>query len=132
MCCHSDAEVNYHANDLECLAIHWALMRLRHFLFGRKFTVKTDSNVVRWLCQKKDLKGKFARWILDMQDFDFQIQHQKGVENNVADALSRFPTFVNLQHSVPSGWLGIRMRRSRCGSKAMRVSERLYFVFRSY
>lgn len=92
----SDAEVNYHVNDLECLAVHWALMRLRHFLFGRNFTVKTDSNVVRWLCQKKELKGKFARWILDMQEFDFQIQHQRGIENNVADALSRFPVHCDV------------------------------------
>ena len=106
----SDAERNYHVNDLECLAIHWALKRLRHLLFGRKFLVKTDSNVVRWLHQKKELKGKFARWILDMQDFDFQVQHQKGMENNVADALSRFPVQCDVCQSTklcslrPSGY----------------------------
>ena len=106
----SDAEVNYHVNDLECLAIVWATARLRYFLFGRKFTVKTDSNVIRWLCQKKELKGKFARWILGLQEFDFQIQHQKGVENNVADALSRFPVHCDSCQSAslcslrPSGY----------------------------
>ena len=123
----SDAEVNYHANDLECLAIHWALMRLRHFLFGRKFTVKTDSNVVRWLCQKKELKGKFARWILDMQDFDFQVQHQKGIENNVADALSRFPVHCDVCQSStlcalrPSGYSNEELALWQQGDESVRT-----------
>ena len=87
----SPAESNYHSNELECLALVWALSKLRHYLNGRPFRVKTDSNVVRWLCQKKEIKGKFARWIIEMQEFDFSIEHLKGIDNRVADALSRHP-----------------------------------------
>ncbi|KZR97040.1 Uncharacterized protein APZ42_008299, partial [Daphnia magna] len=65
----SPAEGNYHSNELECLALVWALTKLRPYLYGRTFRVKTDNNVVRWLCQKKEIKGKFARWIIDMQEF---------------------------------------------------------------
>ena len=87
----TDAERNYHSNELECLTLVWALRKFRHYLFGRRFVVKTDNNVVRWLCSKKDLKGKFARWMMELQEYDFQIHHLKGVDNVVADALSRYP-----------------------------------------
>lgn len=87
----TDAETRYHANELECLAVVWALKKLRAYLYGRKFCVQTDSSAVRWLCEKNELTGKFARWILRLQEFDFKISHIKGIENCVADALSRDP-----------------------------------------
>ena len=52
--------------------------------------VKTDNNLVRWLCEKK-LKRKFARRMMELQEYDFMIQHVKGKENVVADTLSRYP-----------------------------------------
>lgn len=37
----------------------------------------------------KDLSGRLARWPLQLQSYDFQIEHRKGSENVVADMLSR-------------------------------------------
>ncbi len=87
----SDAETRYHANELECLAVVWALKKFRTYVYGRHFIVKTDSSSVKWMMGKKELKGKFSRWVLDLQEFDFTIEHVKGVDNQVADALSRNP-----------------------------------------
>lgn len=87
----TDEDKNYHSNELECLTLVWALKKLCHYLFGRRFQVKTNNNVVKLLCSKKELKGKFARWIMELQEFDFQIHHLKGTENIVADTLSRYP-----------------------------------------
>lgn len=55
------AETIYHSNELECLALVWALTKLRHYLNGQTSRVKTDNNVVRWLSKKKDIRGKLAR-----------------------------------------------------------------------
>lgn len=52
----------------------------------------TDNNALRWLQSRKDIGGKFARWILALQEFDLEIRYIKGVDNAVADALSRYPT----------------------------------------
>ena len=87
----NDAEMKYHANELECLAIVWALKKFRSYVYGRRFSVLTDSSAVRWLWSKKEVNGKFARWILALQEFDFEIHHVRGVDNLVADALSRNP-----------------------------------------
>ena len=87
----SPAEEKYHANELVCLALVWALNKLRHHIYGRPMVVKTDSNVLRWLIQKKDVSGKFARWILTLQEYMLDVQHIRGSANTVADDLSRSP-----------------------------------------
>jgi len=40
---------------------------------------------------KKDVKARLIRWILLLQEFDFKIRDKKGVENVIADYLSRVP-----------------------------------------
>lgn len=87
----TDAEGRYHSNELECLALVWALKKFRCYVYGRPFQVKTDNSAVKWLFSKKELVGKFSRWVLELQEYDFHVGHIKGAENPVADALSRNP-----------------------------------------
>lgn len=88
----ADVEQRYDSNELECLALVWALEKLRPYLYGRRFTVLTDNIAVKWLHSKKNVQGKLARWILALQDYQFDVKHIKGSENIVADALSRATT----------------------------------------
>ena len=43
----------------------------------------------------KNAKGRRARWIMDLQQYDFMIKHRPGKQNSNADALSRIPEYSN-------------------------------------
>ena len=49
----------------------------------------TDHTALKYLLDKKEAKPRLIRWILLLQKFDITIKDKKGVENVVADHLSR-------------------------------------------
>ena len=84
----SQRERNYSAMEKEAFAIIFAVKHFRVYLPGKKFRVITDNNALRWL-HSLEPKGRIARWVMDLQEFEFDIQHRPGSCNQDADALSR-------------------------------------------
>ena len=85
----TDAEKNYTVIELECLAMVWAIKKLRAYVEGSHFKVITDHSALRWLKTLKDPNGRLAHWALEMQQWDFDVLHRKGALHHVPDALSR-------------------------------------------
>ena len=85
----SPAEVNYTVTEKECLALLFAIKKLRPYLEGYKFVAITDYSALTWLKNRKEPTGRLARWVLEMQQWDFEIVHKRGALNHVPDALSR-------------------------------------------
>lgn len=83
------AERNFTTTERECLAVLWAVEKLRHYLEGTEFTVVTDHSSLLWLDRLKDPTGRLARWALRLQQFTYTIVHRKGSEHVVPDYLSR-------------------------------------------
>ena len=42
-----------------------------------------------WLRQKRDPRGKFARWLLELDAINYVVKYRRGVDNLAADYLSR-------------------------------------------
>ena len=85
----NDTQQNYTTTEKELLAVVFAFERFRSYLLFSKVIVYTDHAALKYLMAKKDAKPKLIRWILLFQKFDVEIRDKKGVENIVADHLSR-------------------------------------------
>ena len=60
-----------------------------HYLLGKKFIFHVDHTALLYLVSKQALTGKLARWMLLLQEFDFDIQHRSDTQHAVTDYLSR-------------------------------------------
>jgi deoxyuridine 5'-triphosphate nucleotidohydrolase len=86
------AERNYSTTERECLAIVWATRIFRPYLMGPfPFRILVDHAPLTALRTTRDPTSRLARWALHLQQFNFTIQYKPGVQNKVADALSRLP-----------------------------------------
>lgn len=96
----NSAQSNYSVTEKECLAAIMAVKRFRPYVELMPFTIITDHASLKWLMSLRDLNGRLARWALQLQMFDFKIEHKKGSENIVADTLSRLVEEILMPEDV--------------------------------
>ncbi|XP_070006755.1 uncharacterized protein [Nicotiana sylvestris] len=85
----NEVQMNYTVTEQELLAIVYAFEKFRAYLLGSNVIVYIDHVALRYLMEKKDVKPRLIRWVLLLQEFDFEVNDRKGTENQVADHLSR-------------------------------------------
>lgn len=84
-------QLHYSTIEKEALAL---LLALQHFeVYLRSSPVPTivfsDHNPLVFLTQMQNSNQRLMRWSLLLQDFNVEIRYKKGLENIMADALSR-------------------------------------------
>lgn len=89
--CLQAAEVNYNTTEKELLAIVYSLNKFRVFLLNRKFKIITDHQALTFLNNSPFHTARLARWSLLVQKYQFDIEHCRGVDNQIADFFSRNP-----------------------------------------
>jgi hypothetical protein len=70
-----------------------AVKHFYHYLYGVKFTVRTDHGVLNWLLRFKNPEGQIARWLELLATYNMTVVHRPGKQHGNADGMSRRPCF---------------------------------------
>lgn len=89
----SQSEKRYPIHQLEFLALKWAIVDKFHdYLYGARFTVRTDNNPLTYVLTTAKLSAVGHRWLAALSTYDFDVQYRPGRHNIDADLFSRnFP-----------------------------------------
>ena len=82
-------EANYHSMKGELAAVVFGCRKFEHILKFKKFKLITDSAALKFLHSSKNSRGVIFRWMVELSDYNFDVEHKKGSLNKNADALSR-------------------------------------------
>ena len=86
----------YSTNELELIAIVWALEHFKYYLYGNKFALQKKHQAL--LSALKNNRGnrtyqiRLCRWIDRLLPFNFTIEHIPGTNMGIADFLGRNPS----------------------------------------
>lgn len=107
----TDAESRYHSFELETLAIVNALKRFRVYLEGIAFKIITDCNSLTLTLGKKQLNPRIARWGLELENFNYKIEHRPNVRMRHVDSLSRIPEIAVIEQTSLDHVLAVEQGR---------------------
>jgi len=90
----TSAEHRYSTVEKEALACVWAVEKWRTYLWGRRFTLRTDHQALTTLLSTRGAGRagmRIARWSARLLCFTYDVVYRAGSSNHVADCLSRLP-----------------------------------------
>ncbi|CAH8865307.1 unnamed protein product, partial [Trichobilharzia szidati] len=92
------AETKYSTFGRELLAMYCAIRHFRHSVEGREFTIFTDHKPLTYSLNSTSDKysPRESRQLDYVSQFSSDIRHVSGVNNTVADALSRICSFTQI------------------------------------
>ena len=122
------AERNYSATERECLAIIWATEHHQYYLLGAPFVIYTDHNPLTYLRSIAQPQGRLARWILKLEQYEYQMKYRPGKQIPHADALSRHPAYI-AAIQLPTEWTHGELQRAQEEDPVLRKVIR-YFRLR--
>lgn len=70
------------------------------YLVSANIIFYTDQACIKYLIVKKDAKQKLIRQVLLLQEFDMEIRDRNGVDNQIADHLSKIPESIEERNKV--------------------------------
>ncbi|OXT14587.1 hypothetical protein B9K06_25600, partial [Bacillus sp. OG2] len=87
-------QMNWSTGDKELYAIRFAVKKLRFYLHRQpSILIETDHKNLVNIFDKQDLTAKQSRWLEDMIGYNLVVNYIKGLNNEVADFLSRLPLY---------------------------------------
>ena len=83
-------ELNWNIVEQEAYSVVHNVNHFRHYLIGKKFTIRVDNRIVTYIQSKQHPKNrKLLNWSLQLSEYDYDIVHIPGKNNCISDCLSR-------------------------------------------
>ena len=83
-------ELGYCITRKELLAIYYFTQHFKHFLYGKRFLLRTDHKAITFMMTTKNaITPQFQTWINFLSGLDMKIEYRKGENHTNADAMSR-------------------------------------------
>ena len=77
---------NYSLEECECGSLVKASRKWRT---ASKVILITEYNPLEWLRVQKDPRGKFARWLIELEELPYEILYRNGLDHTVPYCMSR-------------------------------------------
>src|SRR5260221_5058990 len=84
-------EQNYCVTRKELLAVVYFTKYFKQYLLGQRFFIRTDHAALQWLNKTPEAIGQQARWLEQLEAYQYEIVHRAGHLHGNADAMSRGP-----------------------------------------
>ena len=85
----SKTERKWSVTERKAYALVWAVNYFRQYLLGNKFELISDHRPLVYLRNIKNPTPKIARWLLQLEEYNFTVIYKKGNLNTNADVMSR-------------------------------------------
>ena len=87
-CTVTKEEQRYFVTQRELLAIVHFVKQYCHYLYGKKFVIRTDQSALQRLMRFKDPQGQVARWLEVLVTYNYVIKHMLRLKQGNTDFLS--------------------------------------------
>ncbi|KAG9446524.1 hypothetical protein H6P81_012652 [Aristolochia fimbriata] len=91
------AELNYSPIEKTCLALIFAIQKLRHYLLAHSTNLISRADPLKYIMSRPILFGRLAKWVLLLSEFEINFVPQRAIKGQaVANFLA--------DHPVPGEW----------------------------
>ena len=85
----NNVEKNYSTTEHEALAMIYSVGKFRHYLLANHFVFYVDHQALLYLVNQPVVSGRIAKWMLLLQEYDFEDVYKPGRSHVMANHLSR-------------------------------------------
>ena len=99
-----NAKLNYSTIDHEFLALTESVKKFRPYIFGCHFTVYSDHKALGSMLTSAPANSRHARYLMTLEEYDFDLQYKPGSKNTAADIISRLTPTCSISVIDSDSW----------------------------
>ena len=117
-----DQHKRWHIVEKEAYSILQNVQTFKHYLIGKRFTLRTDNRILAYM--KTSKSKKLANWALQLSDFNFDIVHIPSTDNRISDFFSRIYEHVCIVSELSPILSPDQLRAAQHGDKHLHQAVR--------